>query len=433
MASDFFAALNDWAREQVPVTFRTATAIEPEAVAPSRLAESARHRSRAFECVDFGKPISRCFTRPPRDAAPSGAAAGAPAGAVAPGAAPPSDAPRPAHDDDVFLLYACCVAVAGARRGSICDLQRMEVQLIPSGLCEILKAHRGKTVRQIKDAYGREYDQEIDDYFAFLVDRQLGFWSAEPQLFPEIDLTWRSPHQITNAIVDVDARSEHDFGAILRDLDDLGCNALELRCFDTGALPRVREVLLAAQSTGLRAIELLVPYAGEAAENGYRELCREFPRISRISVHSAPHDRRTEAGVRVSVVYRRDVVDGAACCGQVHPGYFLFTLQSFIEAQSHNSCLNRKIAVDARGEIRNCPSLPRSYGNVREVSLHAALAQRDFRDLWSINKDQIAVCRDCELRYVCTDCRAYVTSADDRFAKPAKCSYDPYTARWGGA
>jgi SPASM domain peptide maturase of grasp-with-spasm system len=132
----------------------------------------------------------------------------------------------------------------------------------------------------------------------------------------------------------------------------------------------------------------------------------------------------------VVLEYRTEVVDSPTCCGKIHPGYFVVDVETFAEGQRHNTCLNRKISVDARGEIRNCPSLARSYGNVREVPLHSALAQRDFTALWSINKDQIAICKDCEFRYICTDCRAYIQDAGDLYSKPSKCTYDPYTAEW---
>ncbi|HLL83069.1 MAG TPA: SPASM domain-containing protein, partial [Longimicrobium sp.] len=113
-----------------------------------------------------------------------------------------------------------------------------------------------------------------------------------------------------------------------------------------------------------------------------------------------------------------------------HLGYFSVNLELFSEGQRFNSCLNRKISVDRFGEIRNCPSTPRSYGHVHDTSLHSALAHREFRELWEVNKDQVEVCRDCEFRYVCTDCRAYIAEPADRFSKPSKCTYDPYTARW---
>jgi SPASM domain peptide maturase of grasp-with-spasm system len=331
----------------------------------------------------------------------------------------------------VFLLYACCVPVSGACRSSICDLQRGRLQLIPNGLYEILKEHRGETLGSIKAAYDNEYDIEIDEYFDFLSAHDLGFWCLEPELFPELDLAWESPCRITNAIIDADEASDHDYGALLRDLDDLGCTALQLRFFAGGRASLLTEVLRVAKGTSLRTIEILAPYHPEDTEEVYRRLVLDQQRISRIFIHGAPEDRSTTvAQVAVPIVFRRAAVTSPQCCGEVHPSYFTFQLAAFTESMVHNSCLNRKIAVDARGEIKNCPSLDRSFGNAREISLHSALARHDFKELWSINKDQIEICRDCEFRYVCTDCRAYLAKPEDRFSKPAKCNYDPYRAEW---
>ena len=54
----------------------------------------------------------------------------------------------------------------------------------------------------------------------------------------------------------------------------------------------------------------------------------------------------------------------------------------------------------------------------------------DFKKYWFINKDQIAVCKDCEFRYICTDCRAYIENPEDMYSKPLKCAYNPYTSEW---
>ncbi len=331
----------------------------------------------------------------------------------------------------MFRLFACCMPVRGARRSVICDLGRQELRLIPNGLHEILTEHAGKSVAAIKEAYGREYDREIDEYFAFLLREELGFWCDEPEAFPPLALDWESPHRITNAILDLDRGSTHDLAALLAQLDDLGCEALEVRCYeplDRGAIER----LLAAAARGrLRSIELLLAHEPGLGEESLVELCRRHPRLAGVCVHSAPEDRSCpppSPGVEVS--FRRAAVTGPASCGCVHPSHFAPNLETFLEAQKHNTCLNRKVSVDARGEIRNCPSLAVSYGNVRDVSLHSAVARRDFRELWEINKDQIEVCKDCEFRYVCVDCRAYLSRPEDRYAKPAKCGYDPYTATW---
>ncbi|MNX99984.1 hypothetical protein D3C86_1324620 [compost metagenome] len=58
------------------------------------------------------------------------------------------------------------------------------------------------------------------------------------------------------------------------------------------------------------------------------------------------------------------------------------------------------------------------------------MADPAFKEHWFTKKDDIAVCRDCEFRYVCTDCRAYVEDPADAYAKPLKCGYDPYANVW---
>lgn len=332
-----------------------------------------------------------------------------------------------------FMLFACCIPVLGARRSTVCDLQRQMFRFIPNGLYEILTEHRGKTVAEIEEAYGHEFDEEIAEYFEFLIAQELGFWCDDPSCFPEIDLAWETPERITNAIIDVDSESRHDYAKILGELDDLGCKALQIRFYDAVGIAELESVLELARYGRLRSIDILVRHGDEMALADLEQLARRHARLSSVVVHSAPREQvqTTPSGVVIS--YRTQRVDSPQCCGQVHPRYFVINLGCFSEAQKHNTCLNRKISVDSHGEIRNCPSIDRSFGNIRETSLHSALAHRDFRELWSINKDQIEVCKDCEFRYLCTDCRAYIAEPRNVFSKPSKCRYDPYSATWRAA
>lgn len=333
--------------------------------------------------------------------------------------------------EPIFSLFACCIPVKGARRSVICDLQRNSFRFIPNDLFKILVEHRGRTLSDIKAAYNNECDAEIDEYFDFLISEEFGFWCQDPDNFPPLDLSWEPPERISNAIIDIDAESEHDLNKIFEELDDLGCKALEVRFFCACKASDLRKVLEYTRFGRLRSIHLLAGYTDDLRERALEELGTEFPRVSSFVIHSAPEVRRVDLeGIGVTVHYRTEIIDSPACCGKVHPGYFIVNIETFAEAQKHNTCLNRKIAVDVRGDIRNCPSLPKTFGNSRQVSLHSALAQRDFKELWLINKDSVEVCKDCEFRYICTDCRAYLVDKDDQLSKPRKCNYDPYTAEW---
>ena len=71
-----------------------------------------------------------------------------------------------------------------------------------------------------------------------------------------------------------------------------------------------------------------------------------------------------------------------------------------------------------------------SYGNIKDTTLEEVLNKKGFKKLWTIHKDKIKVCQDCEFRHICTDCRAYREDPEDIYSKPLKCGYSPYTNEW---
>ncbi|WP_392389175.1 SPASM domain-containing protein, partial [Elizabethkingia miricola] len=85
--------------------------------------------------------------------------------------------------------------------------------------------------------------------------------------------------------------------------------------------------------------------------------------------------------------------------------------------------------------IKNCPAMPKIFGNVKTSSLEDALKHSEFREYWNLSKDHIEICKDCEFRYICTDCRAFteLSHQNDKgldYSKPLKCGYNPYRGEW---
>ena len=132
----------------------------------------------------------------------------------------------------------------------------------------------------------------------------------------------------------------------------------------------------------------------------------------------------------IFIILTQDEITSSNHCGIISPDYFTINIKTFTEAQKHNTCLNRKISIDTEGYIRNCPSMKEHYGNIKDTTLQQALEHPDFKKYWFVNKDQISVCKDCEFRYICTDCRAYIENPEDMYSKPLKCGYNPYTCEW---
>jgi SPASM domain peptide maturase of grasp-with-spasm system len=130
------------------------------------------------------------------------------------------------------------------------------------------------------------------------------------------------------------------------------------------------------------------------------------------------------------IISTQESINSSASCGVVHPAYFTMNIPHYTESLAHNTCLNRKISIDIEGNIKNCPSMKESFGNIKDTTLEEAINKPGFKKYWNITKDQITKCKDCEFRHVCTDCRAYLENPDDMYSAPLKCGYDPYTCEW---
>ncbi|MFD2568834.1 grasp-with-spasm system SPASM domain peptide maturase [Pseudotenacibaculum haliotis] len=330
-------------------------------------------------------------------------------------------------------LFANCIPVKGAKRSVICDLQRNELYIIPNDLYEILILHSNKTIIEIKKLYNNEYDETIDEYFVFLKQNELVFETKTPHLFPNLKLDWHYPFEISNAILDFDINSKYELVSGLDQLNELKCKHVQLRFFDTITYNTILNLLnhLNKKNSIILSIDILLPFSSEFSKEKLSVLLSDYPRINSFYVFNSDSDQFITPirGNRAYIVYLKNKLSPKNC-GIISSKYFSINIKSFTESLNCNSCLNGKISIDTQGNIKNCPSMTHSFGNIKNVSLKESLHKKDFKKYWSLTKDNIEVCKDCEFRYVCTDCRAYIENIENQYSKPLKCGYDPYTNEW---
>ncbi len=331
-----------------------------------------------------------------------------------------------------FKIFECCIPVRGKNRSAICDIQREEIFFIPNALYDILAKYPLYSIRQIKQKFEKQFHELIDEYFEFLENKELIFFirtKRELNNFPQLDITWENPLLITNSIIDVDMISRHNFKLIAEEFECLGVSALQIRFYNNPQLIDIESILECFFDSRLRSIEIVLSYNQELCYENLQEFCFKKPRITNIYIMSAPFDDMKifyGKQVQFSTKPFRDKKN----CGVINSNLFSINIETFTEAQKHNTCLNRKISIDTEGYIRNCPSMPEHYGNIKDTTLQEAMQHPDFKKYWFINKDQIEVCKDCEFRYICTDCRAYREDPENLLSKPLKCGYNPYTCEW---
>ncbi|MFP3599815.1 grasp-with-spasm system SPASM domain peptide maturase, partial [Chryseobacterium sp. SIMBA_029] len=78
-----------------------------------------------------------------------------------------------------------------------------------------------------------------------------------------------------------------------------------------------------------------------------------------------------------------------SACGKVDLKYFNTNLPKILEAVNHNSCLHKKIGIDIKGNIKHCPLMPQTFGNIHTSNLEETFIQSDFKKYWNLTKDHI--------------------------------------------
>lgn len=103
-----------------------------------------------------------------------------------------------------------------------------------------------------------------------------------------------------------------------------------------------------------------------------------------------------------------------------------------------HSCLAGKITVTETGDALPCIfSRNQIMGNVLGAGgLEGVTQGTALQRVWNTTKDDVSVCRDCEYRYVCFDCRPLSEAAAEGHAgyldaPYPRCSHNPYTGEWG--
>lgn len=330
-------------------------------------------------------------------------------------------------------VYADIFFAKGYSRTMMCDLKQNKWQFLPNEYYELILWFKRDPIDIIENNIKKK-EIELYEFIEFLLSHNYAQIVDDISLFPDIELKWKSPHFIENSIIDIDESSNHDYLKIAQELQELFCKNIQLRCFCEKNISEIEDIIKAFMGRDFESVDFILKFSDLINENDYLLLARQYPSVSFV-VHSAPKNIFFESKLKGIypivgyVQYVNQVITSAQCCGVINKESFVYPKnpRDFIEGIVRNRCLNAKISISVSGEIKNCPSMKISYGNIKTTSLMDVYKKKEFKKYWFLVKDKISVCKDCEYRYVCNDCRAFVKK---KLGKPVKCNYDPYQAVW---
>jgi len=326
-----------------------------------------------------------------------------------------------------FSLFPDCIPVKGFARSIICDLGQKRFDYITNEMYDILSSDN-KSIECILSQYGADDRGVISEWFNYLEEDKYIFICDEDELEIVQPLSTKliSSNSIDNAIIVINDRFNHDYDKISQILSSLGCVALQLYSERAMNLNDINEVLTSFCQSSIETIELVIKYHNSIDQ---KRLFESFNRVDKITLYNAPKNIASEGseGFYMAIT---DEINLKTNCGFVGPEYFSLDTRLFFESLNHSNCLNKKVTIDYNGDIMNCPASPIKFGNIYdEGDIKEIIRTAEFTEMWNISKREVNICKICEFRYICSDCRIF-TVDNDIFGKPVKCKYDPYKATW---
>jgi radical SAM protein with 4Fe4S-binding SPASM domain len=89
-----------------------------------------------------------------------------------------------------------------------------------------------------------------------------------------------------------------------------------------------------------------------------------------------------------------------------------------------NYCWGKTIAIDNVGNVKCCLWHDEIICKIGEVPFDSIIEK--LNPYWTLTKNKIEVCKDCELKFVCSDCRVSAIKHNGHlYSKTAFCEYNP--------
>jgi len=344
--------------------------------------------------------------------------------------------------DKYVMLFADCVPVKGATSSAIYDLTRHAISTFPSEYYPLFELFRAHLLGQIFAMFAEQDRENLCEFLQFLHSSEYMMLVQDPAAFPAMSSRFDPAHVVSHAVIDVNTE-HHDYRKIVGEIDALRCAHLQIRSYSMlFGLEDLEELAHLCHGTSILTLDALLAHEPERCDDDYAAVVRDNRILSGLAVHSANGERtiRVDYGltgssaelVAATITVTPKQLGSHFDCGTIGRADLLQpSTPGFNELRAFNGCLNGKVAIDERGQIRNCPAMARGFGDHRQTALADVVTSIAFQGPWHYRKDDIEVCRDYQYRYACADCRAFVDKpGNEETSKPLKCGYDPYSDSW---
>lgn len=341
--------------------------------------------------------------------------------------------------ENYFVLSSSTRLTKGYNKSIIQDFQRNILHSISNDYYELIKLLDRNKISEIASNIEEDSLENFYKFLDFIEENEYGIFVDSPDLFPvKSNEIFDDYVHVKDCIIELDESivNYHKLNSILNELDNLNCEDIQVWFHKKPSESFIDRVIREVTQFNFLCVELKINDSSLLTQSFIVEKLESIASISKIYLFNS-----AKAGIYEHIIERENhhpllfgqiisVTHGlnASSCGVISKDYLSFGIEYIFEINKvHNGCLYKKVTIDVNGNIKNCPHMEESFGN---GSIKEVLNNTKYLQKTKINKDQIEICKDCEFRYNCTDCRAFLSEPGNLFSKPAKCGYDPYTNQW---
>jgi hypothetical protein len=245
--------------------------------------------------------------------------------------------------NQTFILNPSAILINGFSRDILMDMAKSQFHLVPKALTRLLSSEEAFTLSALiekNDIGNKKNNNIIIEYFNFLIENELIFFTDLPKYYKAIDLSWDIPSFISNAIIDIDHNSRVNFKTLFAELLSLGCKDIQIRCCKPINISEIREIMALLDHTIAKSVEIIAPIEKKFVLEDWECVIEEFPRIKFLQFYNGSEYEvlrecnKEGMGFIVQVV---DDISSKMCCGVIAPYYFASNIPTFTESQHHNN------------------------------------------------------------------------------------------------
>ena len=262
----------------------------------------------------------------------------------------------------------------------------------------------------------------IVDYLEYLQKSNLGSFSDGYQSYFPLNLEFDTTSTVENAIVEVSERNYIELLPFLAELRYLKCNAIELKVISDMSISSLHEIMEYCSEKGFELINVIDTQNFLEITIEILSQLKRYNCLSKIVVFSFKSKSSFGFSDDMLILNSKDYNEDI----RKTFSKFAVNIRSFSEGLNYNLGLNKKIYLTHNFYISNYLG----HDVKLLVSAKEILPSLDkINSSWSVSKDSVKICKDCQYRYVCNDVDELIEE-DGLFVKKTLCNYDPYTNVW---